>query len=142
MRAICLAAMLWAGCKAEESITLDRRDFAQAVADDPASPIDLAWTDLAGGIDIAHAPDLREPAPADMAQPSADLSCGYSIGSPCTLNAQCACTKRNTCDYTGLYTGGSYQHCCVYMGDACSTSADCCQRPGVGTGVCSSGKCQ
>ena len=103
---------------------------------DLSSAPDLAWTDLAGGVDIAQAPDLAQPAP-DLATLPPDMACAYSIGTLCQLNTQCACTSRKTCDVTG----DSYVRCCVYKGDACASSADCCQRAGVGNGSCIAGKC-
>jgi len=147
MTAVLVLAM--GGCEGDAKITIQakadlateqRADDAGLSADMPQEP-DLAWTDLAGGVDIAQAPrDMT--VPPDLRPLGPDLACAYSIGSTCTTNVQCACTTRNTCDATGLFTGGSYQHCCVYKGDACATSADCCMRPGVGSGVCSASKCQ
>lgn len=94
-------------------------DLADPTASDLRGPADLA---------IAPAPDLSAPP---------DLAPAYSIGSPCTLNVQCADTLRQTCDITG----DSYLRCCVYEGDPCTSNSDCCQRTGVGNGFCMSGVC-
>lgn len=150
MRNLAILVALVAGCGSSKYVAISNGsdagevDAAQSVDVDlaQAPAPDLAWTDLAGGVDIAEEPKDFSTAPADMAQaPPPDMTCPYQIGSACTLNAQCACTTRNTCDGTGLFANGSYMHCCVYKDDPCVTSADCCQRPGVGSGFCAAGKC-
>lgn len=138
-KAIVVAVMLVVvGCGGSEpAITiLPRADMSTSAVDasdgvDQSLPPDLAWTDLAGGVDIAA------PVGPDMTFVPVDMACGYVIGQSCTLNTQCACTKRGSCDITG----DSYLHCCVFKGDACTKNADCCQRTGAGTGFCNNGSC-
>jgi hypothetical protein len=134
-----LVALTLFGCNSIDPIVLPG-DMAKAsaAAPDLTTQSDLAWTDLAGGVDIAQAMDASNPVDDDMAQALLDLSCAYSIGSSCSLNTQCACTTRQTCDITG----DSYPRCCVYMGDNCTSNAHCCKRPGVGNGFCVGSKCQ
>lgn len=133
-----LLALLLAGCvsNATHNVTTTdantATDLAQTIGPSPdlshgdgaISSVDLATADLA-----EHAPDLAH---------GPDMACAYSIGELCTLNAQCACTTRGTCDVTG----DSYVRCCVYMGDPCTSNADCCARTGVGSGTCMGGACQ
>ncbi len=140
MRKLVVAVVLVMGCGNSDAITVIPKADLATSADGPnddltsavdlRTPSDLAWTDLAGGVDIAEAPDLRV-APPDMA-------CAFQIGQSCNANTQCACTTRATCDITG----DSTTRCCLFMGDACTSNTQCCQRGGVGTGLCGgNGKC-
>lgn len=110
---------------------------------------DLAWTDLAGGVDIAEPPpdlvqvadlrsvDLASSSPPDMAQlcSSAVPACSAQPlpnGTYCCNAAQCI--NGNCWNPPGGY-------CCI--DNSCNPVVVCWQSPGVATGVCLPGnKCQ
>lgn len=114
MRVICLAVVLWAGCKADDPIILPTNV-------DLAHPSDLAWTDLAGDVDIAEPapkPDLATPVdlyPAVPWQACATIpDCGpapfykccneapYCVGGKCLSLKGYACNESDQTRYKVL----------------------------------------
>lgn len=146
MRGLVVLVLAVAGCgkderaclKAECLYDLYRPRVDQAELPDLAPAADLAWGDLAGGIDIAEAPrdltqlqDLTQLPVVDMAQapdllkidmqhyPCADDG-RLPLGFPCEYNSQCC---------NGLCWSGSGQRpyaCCYANGTFCTASFQCC----------------
>lgn len=78
--------------------------------------VDLAYSDLSDPIDLAPSPDLMMP------------MC-LMLGAPCASGDTC-CSGQGGCGFTGVgppkMPGGPYDNCCVGVGVACTTKADCC----------------
>lgn len=131
MRAL-LIGLLLCGCgTGDPTITIPDNgvaaDMTQVEDADLAMAPDLAWTDLAGGVDIAEAPQ-------DFAQAAADMACAAvpSCGPPLAqagccngalhcINGYCQNTTGEPCNTNPA--NGVVVTC--YMGKACNGNGVC-----------------
>lgn len=139
-----VAAVMALGCGGKAADVANTPDLStvemDAGGDDLTAPADLAWTDLAGGVDIATLPhDLAKPLtdmaqPADLRPPPPDMVACFAdqrYGMDCTANYQCC----NLCSYSNVNPSG--YACCIAKGQNCQTSAQCCATALHGAGLCS-----
>ncbi len=142
--------VLLVGCGSHHAVVVDAGelpDMAQLPTVDAAQPSpDMAWTDLAGGVDIAQVqPDLYVPPqpddfaqsippdmtpPPDMAQCPFIPTCSAATGGPAgccnhavgCINGYCVNTTGEYCNTNPTYPGPMVA---CYGGKACSSAHTC-----------------